>query len=154
MLHTLHVSLNYIHWHHLLTLDWGHFLKPFCKKEKLYPEQVRYGGPKTNLKFRGFIDQMEFWNLSYLKDLEILMHVKKKFTLLAAQEAEKSTKTFSVDWVEPAIIAFNSNILSITFASFVFCLFCFVFVVPQITFIVSYVNYCDPVYSILLEISK
>ena len=41
----------------------GHyFLKPFCKKEKLYPEQVRmrYGGLKTNPKFRGFIDQMEF----------------------------------------------------------------------------------------------
>ena len=113
-----------------------YFLKPFCKKEKLYPEQVRYGGPKTNRKFRVFIDQKEFWDLSYLKELEILMHFKKKFTLLAAQEAEKSTKTFSVDWVEPAIIAFNSNILSIIFASFVFCflffVFCFLFVVPQI----------------------
>ena len=95
-----------------------YFLKPFCKKEKLYPEQVRYGGPKTNPKFRVFIDQMEFSDLSYLKELEILMHFKKKFTLLAAQEAEKSTKTFSVDWVEPAIIAFNSNILSIIFAMF------------------------------------
>ena len=95
-----------------------YFLKPFCKKEKLYPEQVRYGGPKTNLKFRGFIDQMEFWNLSYLKDLEILMHVKKKFTLLAAQEAKESTKTFFAEWVKPAIIAFNSNILSIIFTGF------------------------------------
>ena len=53
------------------------FLKPFCKKEKLYPEQVRYGGTKTNPKFRVFIDQMEFSDLSYLKELEILMHFKK-----------------------------------------------------------------------------
>ena len=88
---------------------------------------MRYGGPKTNLKFRGFIDQMEFWNLSYLKDLEILMHVKKKFTLLAAQEAEKSTKTFSAEWVEPQNNTFNSLISAIFFRKF--CLFCIVVVV-------------------------
>ena len=47
------------------------------------------GVSKQNLKFRGFIDQIEFWNLFYLQGLEILMDFKKKFTLLAAQEAEK-----------------------------------------------------------------
>ena len=48
------------------------------------------------------------------------MHVKKKFTLLAAQEAEKSTKTFSAEWVEPQNNTFNSLISAIFFPQVLF----------------------------------
>ena len=66
--------------------------------------------------FRTFFDENEFLNQAHRGELGILMISKKKFTLLAAQEAEKSTKLtnghlFVITCAYPSVLI-GSNVVT------------------------------------------
>ena len=52
------------------------------------------GGQKAKFQIPDLFPDMEFPNLFHLKEDQILIILKKKFTLLPIRGAEKSTKTF------------------------------------------------------------